>query len=107
MYQCMIQFKNDLPEKTLHEMKNACDIAFNNRAGKVTRREINSFCVVYEGEEEYFGCLQLGVVTLDEVKGFKKCVEKWDWIDEEPDENHCILEALSIPIYIKGKCVNA
>ena len=100
MYQVIIQFKKDLPEETLHEMKNACDKAFDNRSGRVARTQSNDpLRLVYEGEEEYFGCLQLGILALNKVKGFKECVSKWDWIDEEPNENHCILEAMATPVF--------
>ena len=108
MYQCIIQFKNNLPEETLREMKSACDKAFDNRAGRVVCTPgSDPFRLVYEGAEECFGCLQLGILALNKVKSFKECLFKWDWIDEEPNENHCILEALAMPLYCKGKLVNA
>ena len=103
MYQTIIQFRNDLPEETLREMQASCNKAFDNRAGRVVRAERSDrFRLIYEGEEEYFCCLQLGAVTLNRVKGFRDCVARWEWIDEEPDESHDILEALATPLYVRG-----
>ena len=108
MYQVIIQFKKDLPEETLHDMKNICDKEFDNRAGRVIRsKNSDNYRLVYEGEEDCFCCLQLGAVMLNRVKGFKDCVSQFEWIDEEPEESHSIFEALATPVYIKGKCVNA
>jgi hypothetical protein len=100
MYQTIIQFKKDLSPEMLDALKDVCDQAFDNRGGKAAlSKDSTPLRLIYEGEEELFCCMQIANVDLYEVEGFKETIESWDWIDENPGENHDILEALSIPIY--------
>jgi hypothetical protein len=99
MYSTVINFKENIPEDVLCSLKETCEKAFNNRAGKATGRCKKTNGIIFEGGEDLYGCLQLGVLALDESEGFKSAVSSWEWIDEDPDENHDVLEALAIPIY--------
>jgi hypothetical protein len=100
MYSTVITFKDDLPQDVLNEAVITCEKAFNNRAGHVYyKQNDNPYCLIFEGDEKDYGCLQLGIISLDRANGFKNYVAKWDWIDEEPNESGDVLEALAIPVY--------
>jgi len=76
-----------------------CKKAFNNRAGKATSDIEEPSRIVFKGDDGLYGCLQLGILALHGTKGFESCLSAWEWIDEEePAENHCILESLSIQV---------
>ena len=102
MYQTVIYFKDDLSEEMLEALRVLCDQAFDNRGGKASLSEnsLPPFCLIYEGEEELFCCMQMANVDLSEVEGFRETIKSWHWIDENPGENHDILAALSIPVYM-------
>jgi hypothetical protein len=99
MYQTVIAFKDGLTGDDLKELREICDRAFNNRAGRAVGRNDAAGRLIYEGGEELYGCLSLGNLALYEIEMFKDAITNWDWIDEDPDESHDVLEALSIPIY--------
>ncbi|MDR2296500.1 MAG: hypothetical protein LBD95_06835 [Clostridiales Family XIII bacterium] len=103
MYSTIITFKNDIPSDVLLSLREICEKAFDNRAGKAERAESRSNeasnQIVFEGGEACFGCFQLGNISLYKAKGFKDAVAKWEWVDhDDPDESCDILESLSVPI---------
>ena len=103
VYSTVIQLRDDLPEEKLQEIQKLCQAAFTNRGGTVPQKESGDpYCLIFEGQgEEAWGCLQLGILDLDDVEDFKDYVAKWDWIDyDEPDESHDVLEALAIPVFV-------
>jgi hypothetical protein len=99
MYSTVITFKENIPEDVLCSLKETCEKAFDNRAGKTTGRYEKANWVTFEGGEELYGCLQLGILNLDDVNGFKDYISTWKWIDEEPDESCDVLKSLAIPVY--------
>ena len=99
MYSAVITFKDEYPKDALMVLREACEKAFDNRGGKAACHVDAQNRLIFEGDEALYGCLQLGILTLDDIECFKDCLSSWEWIDEEePDENHCILESLSIPV---------
>ena len=92
MYKSVIEFNKDIPIDKISVLALMADKAFNNRAGKVKNASSIPYLLSYEGEENQFGCLQLGMLALEKEKGFLSCVSAWNWIDEdEPGENEDIL----------------
>ena len=62
---------------------------FNNREGQITGIRESSHCLSFGGDENLYGCLQLGMLELEDNKEFLKCVRDWKWVDEEyPEENY-------------------
>ena len=100
MYRTIIEFKDNISENKARELLDLCDDAFENRAGKAFRRLEAPNRILFEGGDSLYGCLQLGILALNKNNTFKDCVTSWSWIDEdEPNENHCILDSLSTPIW--------
>jgi hypothetical protein len=99
MYQTVIAFKDGLTGDDLKELREMCDRAFNNRAGRAVGRSDAAGRLIYEGGEALYGCLSLGVFNLGEVNVFKAAVSKWEWIDAEPDESCDMLEVIAAPVY--------
>jgi hypothetical protein len=99
MYKTIINLKNDMPHEMLRDIRGMCEKAFNNRAGIVLNQDNNPYCLVFEGEEKDYGCLQLGVLSLNQAHDFKNHVTSWSWLDEEPGESCDILQELSLPVH--------
>ena len=91
MYKNVIDIKKDTPEAVLNELKEMADKAFNNRAGKVTNVSDIPCRLIYEGGEDLYGCLELGMLKLKREAEFLRSLNKWQWIDEEEPEENCDL----------------
>lgn len=96
MYRDIIIFKDDTPKDVLAELKEICIRAHDDIAGKVDIKEVSNRHFVFEGEEPYYECLQLGYLELDESPLFRKHINSWHWEDEEPAESCDLLLALDI-----------
>lgn len=99
MYRSIIDIKRETPKETLLTLLSLADKAFNNHAGKIQNTSLSPYRFVYEGEEKDFGCLEIGMLNLEEQKNFLNFVSAWNWIDEEePSENCDILKEMAIPV---------
>lgn len=87
MYKTIIEFKKDTSINDLLKLKEIAEKAFDNRAGKISNVSLDLYKLVYQGEEKDEPCLDLGMLSLGDIPFFKNKIEKWDWIDEDPDEN--------------------
>ena len=92
MYRTIIQFKKDTSVDDLLKLKEMAEKAFDNRAGKLSNVSLDLYTLIYQGEEDDEPCLDLGMLDLRKVLFFKDRVEKWDWIDEDPNESCDMLE---------------
>lgn len=100
MYKSIIDFRKDTPKDVLKVLESMADEAFDNHVGKVQNTSLVPYRFVYEGGEEVFGCLELGMLKLEKQKNFLSYVSAWNWVDEEePGESCDILEEMSIPVY--------
>jgi len=53
----------------------------------------------FDGGEDKFGCLEFGMLCVEEQQDVIPYIEAWNWIDEEcPDESCDMLEEISIPV---------
>lgn len=101
MYRNVIEIRKDVPEEKLKTLVAMAEREFNNRAGMVRNTSKMPYQLVFEGGEEKWGCLNLGVLGLWDRKDFVSLVQKWDWIDEEePGESCDVIKEMSIPIKI-------
>ena len=99
MYRTVITFKDGIPEDKLKELKATAEKCFDNRAGKTVDVSDCPNQMVFEGEWELYGCLNLGYLDLYEESGFVDYLDKWEWIDEEPGESCDLLIELALPVY--------
>lgn len=92
MYKSIIDIRRDLPSDLLNALLEVANSAFDNRAGKVENVSNDPYRFVFEGGEDKFGCLELGMLSLEKQGLFLPFVEAWTWVDEEdPEENTDIL----------------
>ena len=91
MQKSVIYFKRTLPEKVIQLLVSISNDAFNNREGKIVGNRESTYCLSYGGDESMYGCLQLGMLELEDNKDFLRFVCDWKWIDEEyPEENYSV-----------------
>ena len=91
MQKSVIYFKRTLPEKVIQLLVSISNDAFNNREGKIVGNRESAYCLSYGGDESMYGCLQLGMLELEDNKDFLRFVCDWKWIDEEyPEENYSV-----------------
>lgn len=99
MYKSIIEIKKETPKDILMVLESLADKAFDNHAGKVRNTSSAPYKFVYEGGEKDFGCLEIGMLNLEEQKTFLSFVSTWNWIDEdEPNESCDILKEMEIPV---------
>lgn len=99
MYKNVIQIRKEVPEEVLKSLSLIAERAFNNRAGRVQNVSDIPYRLVFQGGDEAYGCLNLGMLDLWDKKDFVACVQNWNWIDEdEPDESCDVMKELSIPV---------
>lgn len=90
MYKVIIELKKDISDETLKELTEIINKAFDNRGGKVVGTETSSpYCFEFSGGEDMFGCLQLGLLILKDIKIFWDNVDVWKWIDEDDVDECC------------------
>ena len=102
MYRTIITFKDFVSEDMLmlNSLKKQVEWCFCNRGGTAVDVSNSPNQMIFEGGEELWGCLHLGILGLNKLEDFKDCVETWHWIDEEePSESCNIMEELAMPIY--------
>ena len=79
MQKSVIFFKQSLPEKVVTLLVSIANEAFNNREGQITGIRESSHCLSFGGDENLYGCLQLGMLELEDNKEFD---------EEYPEENY-------------------
>ena len=99
MYKSVIEIRKDVNPSMLGSLAEVAESAFQNRAGRVRNTSQSPYCFSFEGSEKDYGCLELGMLALEERKDFLSCVKAWSWIDEEePSENCDILAEMMTPV---------
>ena len=99
MYKNVINIRKEVPIEILKNLETIATEAFNNRAGRVKNTSTLPYRFIFEGGENDYGCLNLGILTLRERKDFVSYISSWNWIDEDdPVENCDVTEELSIPV---------
>ncbi len=59
MYSSIIEIKKNVPGEMLANLHRATERAFSNRAGSVRNSSDNPYRLVFKGDEDKFGCLEL------------------------------------------------
>ncbi len=100
MYRSIIEIKRNVPHDLLINLRIVAENAFSNRAGSVKNSSSNPYKFVFKGDEDKFGCLEVGMLELEDKYDFLKQVNSWQWIDDnDPKENCDILKVLAMPVY--------
>lgn len=100
-YKSVIDIKKGTPKETLISLLAMADKAFDNHAGKIQNTSLTPYRFVYEGGEKEFGCLEVGMLNLEEQKNFLRFVSSQNWIDEEePGENCDILQEIKKHLFV-------
>lgn len=99
MYSSIIRIKENVSGETLSELREIAEKAFSNRAGSVKNSGCESHCLIFRGGEKDYGCLDLGVAELGDMKRFVDQVDSWNWIDDEdPSESCDVLKIYAMPL---------
>lgn len=98
MYRHIIKFKNELSEEQLSKLFNKANESFDNRGGKIVGIK-KERTIIFEANEDKYGCLILGSLALDEAPDFAVFVDTWFYEDDEaPDENCDVLESYAMVV---------
>lgn len=99
MYKTIIKLSKELSEEKAAEFVQMANKAFDNRAGRVENTSEEKNVLIYDGREEDYGCIHLGILDLHDIEEFRTHVEKWDYVDEDNPRECCdVLYELSIPV---------
>ena len=97
MYRSIIELKKDISPDLLSQLKEKIEAAFFNRVGTVKNTGKDLYHLEFAGGEDKFGCLEFGMLCVEEQQDVIPYIEAWNWIDEEcPDESCDMLEEISI-----------
>lgn len=87
MYKTIIYLKDSVGGDRLLALTNIIEKAFVNRVGSLRNVGSHPREFIFQGNEDYYGCLDLAMLSLGGTPGFLNFVHAWAWIDEDPDEN--------------------
>ena len=100
MYRSIIEIKRNVPHDLLINLRIVAEKAFSNRAGSAKNSSSAPYKFVFKGDEDKFGCLEVGMLELEDKYDFLNQVNSWQWIDDnDPKENCDILKVLAMPVY--------
>ncbi len=100
MYRSIIEIKRNVPHDLLINLRIVAENSFSNRAGSAKNSSSAPYKFVFKGDEDKFGCLEVGMLELEDKYDFLKQVNSWQWIDDnDPKENCDILKVLAMPVY--------
>ena len=95
----IIELKKDISPDLLSRLKENIEAAFSNRVGTVKNTGKDPYHLEFAGGEDKFGCLEFGMLCVEEQQDVIPYIVAWNWIDEEcPDESCDMLEEISIPV---------
>ena len=95
----IIELKKDISPDLLSRLKENIEASFSNRVGTVKNTGKDPYHLDFAGGEDKFGCLEFGMLCVEEQQDVIPYIEAWNWIDEEcPDESCDMLEEISIPV---------
>lgn len=99
MYRSIIELKKDISPDLLSRLKEKIEAAFSNRVGTVKNTGKAPYHLEFAGGEDKFGCLEFGMLCVEEQQDVIPYIEAWNWIDKEcPDESCDMLEEISLPV---------
>lgn len=103
MYSTIIELKKDISPDLLSQLKENIEAAFSNRVGTVKNISKEPYRFEFVGGEDEYGCLDIGSLILKKDEFFRKYVQKWNWVEDNPNECCDILKIYSTPVKHYGK----
>lgn len=94
MYSSIIEINRNVPGETLMSLHKVAENAFSNRAGSVRNSSSDPYRLVFKGNEDMFGCLEVGMLELEDKHDFLRQVHSWRWIDDEDPSENCDIRNL-------------
>lgn len=92
MIRTVIEIKKNISDERLEDMKKQAEKEFNNHAGVIENSSIEKYKLVFEGNDELYSCIGMGMVNLSKIKGFVDDVASWIWEDDDvPEEREDVL----------------
>ena len=95
MYQAIIEINNNVSGDILISMKNIIESAFDNRIGRIKNSSLEPYLLIFAGDENKYGCLEVGLFSLKKHTGVLKNISSLKWVDKDPSENCDMLEVFS------------
>ena len=95
LFQSVIRLKDNIPDDSLRTLSLVIEKAFDNRAGCVRNISETPGILVFQGNTNDVGCMDLAMFDLRDTPGFLDCVQSWDWIDEDPCECCSMLDVFA------------
>ena len=95
MYKAIIEINNNVSDDVLIATKNIIESAFDNRLGKVKNSSLEPYRLIFTGDENKYGCLEVGLFALKKHTDVLKNISSLQWIDKEPSESCDMLEVFS------------
>ena len=95
MYKTIIHLKDNIPDELLRSLASMIERAFINRAGSLRNVSTEPHKFVFQGGENQYGCLDLGMLSLGGTQGLLNFVQAWKWVDEDPDESCDMIEVFA------------
>ena len=95
MYKTIIRLNDNVSEEQLYILSQVIEKAFVNRAGSLKNVSTHSHEFIFQGDEAFYGCLNLGMFSLRRQKGFLDYIKAMEWVDEDPDESCNMLDVFA------------
>lgn len=100
IYSSIIEIKKSIHSEALQKLRETSEKGFDNQAWKVENSSADLHRLAFEGQEDNYGCLDLGAAELADTSGFREQINAWKRVDaDEPGENGDILEIYAEPVY--------
>ena len=77
----IIELKKDISSDLLSRLKGNIEDAFSNRVGTVKNTGKDPYHLEFAGGEDKFGCLEFGMLCVEEQQDVIPYIEAWNWID--------------------------
>ncbi len=72
MYRSIIEIKRNVPHDLLINLRIVAENSFSNRAGSAKNSSSDPYKFVFKGDEDKFGCLEVGMLELEDKYDFLK-----------------------------------
>lgn len=94
-YAMVIDLKPDLKGDELQQTRKFIEKAFTNRGGSIRNKCTDPYHLEFLGNDIERGCLDIGMVTIENEKRVLSEIVSWKWYDRDhPDENCDILDEI-------------
>ena len=82
-----IEFKDNISDEKLTELKNLTEKEFDNRAGKVKNSCLEKRKMIFKADFKDYCVIALGNLAINELQNIKNNIKAWTWEDDEERVN--------------------